>query len=133
MSQQLSEQEIVRRESLQKIKDLGIDPFPAAKVEVNFKSSEFTTEDFNANLVKAIESLKGIGPGKAPEIMALMKKNKFKTAALLEANVGLSEQVAFDAGIDKAPTTLEEFVGSCLLYTSPSPRDATLSRMPSSA
>ena len=24
-------------------------------------------------------------------------------------------------------------VGSCLLYTSPSPRDATLSRMPSSA
>ena len=26
-----------------------------------------------------------------------------------------------------------EFVGPCLLYTSPSPRDATLSRMPSSA
>ena len=25
------------------------------------------------------------------------------------------------------------YVGSCLLYTSPSPRDATLSRMPSSA
>ena len=25
------------------------------------------------------------------------------------------------------------FVGTCLLYTSPSPRDATLSRMPSSA
>ena len=25
------------------------------------------------------------------------------------------------------------FVNSCLLYTSPSPRDATLSRMPSSA
>ena len=25
------------------------------------------------------------------------------------------------------------FKGSCLLYTSPSPRDATLSRMPSSA
>ena len=24
-------------------------------------------------------------------------------------------------------------IGSCLLYTSPSPRDATLSRMPSSA
>ena len=26
-----------------------------------------------------------------------------------------------------------DFYGSCLLYTSPSPRDATLSRMPSSA
>ena len=28
---------------------------------------------------------------------------------------------------------LDEQVGACLLYTSPSPRDATLSRMPSSA
>ena len=27
----------------------------------------------------------------------------------------------------------EEYVKTCLLYTSPSPRDATLSRMPSSA
>ena len=26
-----------------------------------------------------------------------------------------------------------EFINACLLYTSPSPRDATLSRMPSSA
>ena len=36
----------------------------------------------------------------------------------------------------KAPTFLPQFVEddtSCLLYTSPSPRDATLSRMPSSA
>ena len=32
--------------------------------------------------------------------------------------------------LKKASTAL---VGSCLLYTSPSPRDATLSRMPSSA
>ena len=32
------------------------------------------------------------------------------------------------------PGTLVNIVfGSCLLYTSPSPRDATLSRMPSSA
>ena len=28
---------------------------------------------------------------------------------------------------------LDSALGSCLLYTSPSPRDATLSRMPSSA
>ena len=28
---------------------------------------------------------------------------------------------------------LEQFLATCLLYTSPSPRDATLSRMPSSA
>ena len=30
-------------------------------------------------------------------------------------------------------TILEGLIGACLLYTSPSPRDATLSRMPSSA
>ena len=32
-----------------------------------------------------------------------------------------------------APQELMYRVGACLLYTSPSPRDATLSRMPSSA
>ena len=31
------------------------------------------------------------------------------------------------------PGGKDQFAGSCLLYTSPSPRDATLSRMPSSA
>ena len=31
------------------------------------------------------------------------------------------------------PLLLHAFLLSCLLYTSPSPRDATLSRMPSSA
>ena len=40
----------------------------------------------------------------------------------------------------RTPAKVAEFIGgardagySCLLYTSPSPRDATLSRMPSSA
>ena len=31
------------------------------------------------------------------------------------------------------PSSMTDDEGSCLLYTSPSPRDATLSRMPSSA
>ena len=31
------------------------------------------------------------------------------------------------------PSKMSAQLGSCLLYTSPSPRDATLSRMPSSA
>ena len=39
-----------------------------------------------------------------------------------------------DAGsITVLPPEELNFVSSCLLYTSPSPRDATLSRMPSSA
>ena len=35
---QLSEQEIVRRENLQKIKDLGFVPFPAAAFKVDFNT-----------------------------------------------------------------------------------------------
>ena len=41
---QLSEQEIVRRENLTKIRDLGIDPYPAEKFEINAYS-----EDIKAN------------------------------------------------------------------------------------
>ena len=47
----------------------------------------------------------------------------------------LQAQVSFSGGIVIRRGTLtihREFIG-CLLYTSPSPRDATLSRMPSSA
>jgi lysyl-tRNA synthetase class 2 len=46
MDMQLSEQEIVRRENLQKIRDLGVDPYPAAKVEVNAYAAEIH-EQFN--------------------------------------------------------------------------------------
>lgn len=40
MSQQLSEQEIVRRDALQKLIDLGIDPFPAEEFKVNVSAKE---------------------------------------------------------------------------------------------
>jgi lysyl-tRNA synthetase class 2 len=36
----LSEQEIIRREALDKIRELGIDPYPAEKVEVNQYATE---------------------------------------------------------------------------------------------
>ena len=41
--------------------------------------------------------------------------------------------VAAGSGINVIVSTAGGFVNNCLLYTSPSPRDATLSRMPSSA
>ena len=40
MSQQLSEQELVRRESLQKLRDLGINPYPQALYPVNTLSKD---------------------------------------------------------------------------------------------
>ena len=38
-----------------------------------------------------------------------------------------------DIHIEVTPVPFEKLSDDCLLYTSPSPRDATLSRMPSSA
>jgi lysyl-tRNA synthetase class 2 len=51
---QLSEQEIVRRENLEKIKEAGIDPFPAATFPVNAHAAqvkaEFNNDEENPNL-----------------------------------------------------------------------------------
>ena len=48
---ELTEQEQIRRESLQKIIDLGINPYPAAKYEINSYSQEiknnFSEEENN--------------------------------------------------------------------------------------
>ena len=49
MSHQLSEQEIVRRDSLQKIREMGIDPYPAAQ----FNVTAFA-EDIKANYQEEI-------------------------------------------------------------------------------
>ena len=38
--QELSEQEIIRRNSLQKLRELGIDPYPAAEYKINTTSAE---------------------------------------------------------------------------------------------
>ena len=40
MKRALSEQEIIRRESLQKLRDLGIEPYPAAKFDVDITSKQ---------------------------------------------------------------------------------------------
>ena len=48
--------------------------------------------------------------------------------------VGARSEVAEGVVIETgAVLSMGVFIGACLLYTSPSPRDATLSRMPSSA
>jgi len=43
------------------------------------------------------------------------------------------EGVVISAKMDKTIVVRRDYLNYCLLYTSPSPRDATLSRMPSSA
>ena len=57
--------------------------------------------------------------------------NKLETISNMK-NILAVATVAEDFPQDFSIYNLPEFLG-CLLYTSPSPRDATLSRMPSSA
>ena len=44
MHRELSEQEIVRRESLQKLLELGINPYPSKLFDVNVSSTEIQTK-----------------------------------------------------------------------------------------
>ena len=56
------------------------------------------------------------------------------TTLILAANISAQEQRAGKFGIGYSGNfTSETNVITCLLYTSPSPRDRTSSRMPSSA
>ena len=54
---------------------------------------------------------------------ATLSKNKLTTSPEIKSKIGKLDVRDFD----------EDAARTCLLYTSPSPRDATLSRMPSSA
>lgn len=110
----LSEQEIVRRENLEKIRALGIDPFPAAKFEVNYQSTNFSTEEYQEALAKKLEEIKGIGPEGAVKLRDALFKTRGKSAAVLadaELSKGLNiaEQVEFDEGIDRATMPLDDF------------------------
>ena len=49
------------------------------------------------------------------------------------SDVLVDQDIAFEYTVQYLNTTSDDFNLVCLLYTSPSPRDATLSRMPSSA
>ena len=48
-------------------------------------------------------------------------------------NAGVEPSVDIGPATGTSPYLMPSFDNTCLLYTSPSPRDATLSRMPSSA
>lgn len=107
----LSDQEIVRRENLQKIRDLGFDPYPAEQFEVNFKSTDFSSAELKQNLVKELATIKGLGKEKAKEAMDILAKNRFRAQALLDAEgFDLSETVEFDAASGRAAMPLEDFV-----------------------
>ncbi|MDC0303799.1 lysine--tRNA ligase [Flavobacteriales bacterium] len=52
--QELSEQEVVRREALQKLKDLGIEPYPAEEFQVNITSEEVKKQFVDGDEMKDV-------------------------------------------------------------------------------
>ena len=59
---------------------------------------------------------------------------RINSAADDAAGLAITERMEAQVrGMDQARRNSADAVSLCLLYTSPSPRDATLSRMPSSA
>ena len=78
-----------------------------------------------ATALQQIEKQHGKG-----SIMRLGEQETVKIAAIPTGSVALDVAL----GVGGLPRgRIVEIYGPCLLYTSPSPRDATLSRMPSSA
>ena len=74
----------------------------------------------------------GVGPGAVRSIAgttSLHVELEQKLAEFKHAEACLTFQSGFTANL----ATIAALVGPCLLYTSPSPRDRTRSRMPSSA
>ena len=74
-----------------------------------------------------------LGPGLAPTIVVpRMELAKVRTTAVGALGLAVSDWVDGDNPYDLVAAALGT-VSSCLLYTSPSPRDKRQSRMPSSA
>ena len=79
MSQQLSEQEIVRRESLAKLRELGIDPYPAAEYGITH-----TAADLKANYNESDEEFKQVSL--AGRIMSKRIMGKASFAELMDSS-----------------------------------------------
>ena len=73
----------------------------------------------------------GKDKGKKGEVVRLLDRNKCIVSAINMAKKHTKPNPY--AGIEGGIIEKEMPIEICLLYTSPSPRDATLSRMPSSA
>ena len=112
---QLSDQEQVRRDALQKIRDLGINPFPAEQYPIDLKTTDFTSADFLKNLEKELTNIKGVGETGAAKWSEVLRGNKFRANQILEkteiaTELGITETIEFNDGT--ASQSFEEFAGS---------------------
>lgn len=110
----MTDQELQRRENLKKIEALGFNPFPAAQVEVNFKSTDYTTEKYHTALAKLLEQLKGVGSVNASKLRDALFANRFRTQQILEneelvKEFKLSEKAEYDSNVTRNEESLADF------------------------
>ena len=108
MSQELSEQEIVRRQSLEKLRELGIDPYPADLYNVNTTS-------------KAIKSNYKDGDKMEVTIAGRMMSRRIMGKASFVELQDAEGRIQLYLNRDEICPQEDK---TCLLYTSPSPRDS---------
>ena len=115
MSTKLTDQEQIRRENLDRIRELGFDPFPAERYDVDFKTSEIDTAEFQRRLAKQLEQLKQVGPKKAETLRDALFANRFSAKKVLAneelvQTYGLRDTVEFDASTARDPEPLEDYL-----------------------
>ena len=96
----------------------------------------FTYRELHAEVCKAANALKAMGLGKGDLVALYMPMIPEAAIAMLAcARIGAPHSVVFGGFSAEAlrDRLIDGEVKACLLYTSPSPRDRTRSRMPSSA
>ena len=103
---------------------------------------EFNAESYDLELLTATWDFDGNGQADALTdglillryAFGLRGNNLIDGVMSMESNMSASEvELAMQNASAMADIDLDGEVGACLLYTSPSPRDGLLSRMPSSA
>ena len=106
------------------LKELGAQNIKILNRAVSFKGDKGFMYKCNLGLRTAIKILKPIKQFHVKDENDLYKKIK---------SIGWEDYLDADGSLAVSATLSGDTFTHCLLYTSPSPRDATLSRMPSSA
>jgi len=111
---QRSEQEIVRREAMQALRDLGVEPYPAAGFSVNFSTSNFKTADFDQLLTNDLAKLTKVDEAGAKRLLELFKAKKFRLSSIKEAAeftaFGINDLVEFETSANRESMSLEDLL-----------------------
>ena len=94
------------------------------------KKDFFTVFRFSWLLLVAVLAMPFVSYGQAPTLVC---NDNVQISLATISTTGFCGEIFPDAFLENPPAGNYTLVIGCLLYTSPSPRDATLSRMPSSA